>query len=107
MATTQISLIRIHTEKTNPPRALWVSFELGRPIGVPNDPAFQNRVLKAALGLLDRASGPILVDYPEDVPEGAEAMGDEEMTGMVCPIDLPRLPDANAPMSELGRSFFK
>ncbi len=54
LATTQISLIRIHTERTRPPRALWVPFELGRPLGVPNDKPFQTRVLTAALGLLDR-----------------------------------------------------
>ena len=39
LPTTQISLIRLHTEITKPPRALWVSFELGRPLGVPGDPA--------------------------------------------------------------------
>jgi hypothetical protein len=66
--TTQISLIREHTEKIKPPRALWVTFELGRPFGAPNDPAFQTRVLKGALELFDADSGPVLVDHPEDVP---------------------------------------
>ena len=37
--TTQISLIREHTERIRPPRALWVPFELGRPFGVPHDAA--------------------------------------------------------------------
>ena len=59
----------------------------------------------AALALLDRESGPVLVDYPEDVPEGSDAVGEDEMTGMVCPIDLPRIPDADAPASELGRTL--
>ena len=77
-------------------------FELGRPFGVPNDAAFQRRVLIAALKLLDRESGPVLVDYPEDVPEDAVSLSDEDMTGMVCPIDLPKIPDENAPKSELG-----
>ena len=40
LATTQISLIRIHTERTRPPRALWVPYELGRPIGVPKTGIF-------------------------------------------------------------------
>jgi hypothetical protein len=40
----QISLVREHTEKINPPRALWVPFELGRPVGPPDEPAFQRRV---------------------------------------------------------------
>ena len=45
LSTTGISLIRINTEKVAPPRALWVPFELGRPLGAPSDPAFQRRVL--------------------------------------------------------------
>lgn len=72
---------------------------------MPNDRQFQNRVLKSVLSLLDRESGPVLVDYEEDVPEDTEAMSDEAMTGMVCPIDLPRIPDADAPASELGKAM--
>ena len=68
VATTQISLIREHSESIKPPRALWVSFELGRPLGVPDDPAFQKRVLLAALRLLDTDSGPVLEDFGEDAP---------------------------------------
>ena len=47
LATAQISLIRVHTEKIRPPRALWVPFELGRPLGTPDEPDFQTRVLRA------------------------------------------------------------
>jgi hypothetical protein len=66
-----------------------VPYELGRPLGKPNDKDFQNRVLRACLELLSADSGPVLEDYPEDVP--AEAANDD-MTGMVCPIDLPAPP---------------
>ena len=45
----QISLIRVHTETIKPPRALWVPIDLGRPLGTPNDSAFQKRVLVSAL----------------------------------------------------------
>ena len=62
IATAGISLIRLHSEKIRPPRALWVPFELGRPLGVPNDPAFQTRVLQAVLDLVRAESGPVLVD---------------------------------------------
>jgi len=82
LATTQISLIREHTERIKPPRALWVPFELGRPLGVPNDPAFQKRVLREALSLLEVPSGPILKDFPEDAP------GPADLTGWACPINL-------------------
>ena len=51
-----------------PPRALWVPFELGRPLGVPNAPDFQQRVLLAALELIEADEGPILKDYTEEAP---------------------------------------
>ncbi|MGC1890325.1 MAG: selenoprotein B, partial [Stellaceae bacterium] len=64
-----ISLIRPQTEKTKPPRALWVPFELGRPFGPPSDAAFQKRVILAALRLLERERGPVIIeDFPEEDP---------------------------------------
>ncbi len=69
IATVAISLIRPQTENTKPPRALWVPFELGRPFGPPSDPPFQRRVILAALRLLERASGPVIIeDFPDDDP---------------------------------------
>ena len=50
--TAGISLVREHTEIVRPPRALWVTFELGRPLGKPDDAAFQTRVLRAQLDML-------------------------------------------------------
>ena len=35
--TTGISLVRENTASMQPPRALWVPFPLGRPLGVPDD----------------------------------------------------------------------
>ncbi len=83
--TTQISLIRKHSEKTNPPRALWVPFELGRPVGVPNDAEFQSRVLLAALRLLEAPSGTIIEDFPEEAP-----VSKEPDTVWACPVELKR-----------------
>jgi len=72
IATVAIGLIRPQIENTKPPRALWVPFELGRPFGPPGDPAFQTRVILAALRLLERADGPvILADFPADDPREA------------------------------------
>jgi len=69
IATVAISLIRPQTENTKPPRALWVPFELGRPFGPPRDPAFQKRVVLAALRLLERETGPVVIeDFPDDDP---------------------------------------
>jgi len=71
IATVAISLIRPQTENTKPPRALWVPFELGRPFGPPNDRAFQKRVILAALRLLERTDGPVIIeDFADDDPRG-------------------------------------
>jgi len=96
LATTQISLVREVTEIMRPPRVLWVTFPLGRPFGPANDPAFQTRVLRAALDLLDAPAGPVLADFPEDMPGAGEAEGEEAMEGMVCPIELPPPPGADS-----------
>lgn len=84
LATTQIALVRLHTEKVKPPRALWVPFELGRPLGAPSDPAFQRKVLMAALKLLERPSGPVLADFPQDAP-----ISKGEPTVLACPYIPP------------------
>ena len=75
LQTTLISLIREHTEQVRPPRALWVPFDFGRPLGIPGDADFQRRVVLAALSLLDANEGPVLVDYPEEAPLAGEQTG--------------------------------
>ena len=107
LATTGISLVRVNTEQVAPPRALWVPFELGRPLGAPNDAAFQRRVLTSTLGLLDAPQGPVLVDFPEDAPDTSAALSEDEMAGLVCLMPRSKLPDKNAPASELGRELLK
>ena len=95
VATTQISLIRPHTQAIKPPRALWVPFDLGRPLGVPNDAEFQTRVLLSVLRLLEEPSGPVLRDFPEEAPDisGGDVI-------WACPVNLARkkidLNDADA-----------
>jgi hypothetical protein len=69
IATVAISLIRPQTERTKPPRALWVPFELGRPFGPPGDPEFQKQVILYALRLLEHDKGPAVIeDFPNDDP---------------------------------------
>jgi hypothetical protein len=83
VATTSISLIREQSEAVGPPRALWVPFALGRPLGSADDPRFQKAVLRAALALLDSAPGPTIEDYPVEAPE-------EAGPGVwACPLNLP------------------
>ena len=72
VATTSISMVREHTDRVKPPRALFVPFPFGHALGRPNDPELQHRVLKAALDLLGAPAGPVLVDFPDDAEAGIE-----------------------------------
>ncbi len=83
VATAQISLIREQTAAIRPPRALWVPFMLGRPLGAPNEPDFQRRVLHALLALFERKAGPVLEDFQEDAPPAKVQEG-----GFACPVSF-------------------
>ena len=83
VATASISLIREQSEAVKPPRALWVPFALGRPLGTANDADFQKQVIRAALGMLETATKPTIEDYPIEAPvEG-------EVGEWVCPVSFP------------------
>jgi len=96
IATTGISLVRENTESFRPPRFLWVSFPLGRPLGVPGDAAFQHRVIARALDLLNRSTGPVLEVFDEDAPGATEE-------AFVCPVSFvqPNSGEANTWSSRL------
>ena len=93
--TANISLVKLHTEKVKPPRSLWVPFELGRPLGIPNDPGFQRKVLLSLLDLFEITDGPfVLEDFPEDAPET-----DEEIEISSCPVNFDTdTPDDSDPL---------
>ena len=84
--TAGIALFREIAETMQPPRILWVSFPLGRPLGIPSDAAFQTEVIKHALGLLDAEQGPVLEDYPIDLP-------DIDTPPPACPVSFQRKRD--------------
>jgi hypothetical protein len=102
IATVSISLIRTHTEQMTPPRALWVPFELGRPLGAPNNAAFQTKVLSAALALLERTDSPLIEDFLEDAPSGA---GSAEDDNWVCPVSFPVPAGEETMLSALKREI--
>ena len=83
LTTVGITLVREHTDKVKPPRALWVPFMMGRPFGAPNAPDFQRKVLRALLGLFECASGPVLKDFPDDAPP--DVAGE---TTFACPVSF-------------------
>ena len=85
-----------------PPRALWVPFELGRPVGAPNDPVFQKRVLMAALKLFEAKSGPLLEDFPEDAP-----VSEGEITALSCPVDFDQKDVELSEIDQLCSAFKK
>jgi hypothetical protein len=66
ISTVVVGLVRLHLEKMQPPRALWVPFELGRPLGAPGNRAQQKQVLLSALQLIETATSRIIQDYEHD-----------------------------------------
>ena len=84
--TAGIALFREIAETMRPPRILWVSFPLGRPLGKPSDATFQTKVIKRVLGLLEAEQGPVLEDYPIDLP-------DIDTPPPACPVSFQRKRD--------------
>ena len=58
-------------------------FELGRPIGAHGNPAFQTRVVRTALELVERPEGPVLEDFPDDEPAGVAPEAP-----LACPVSF-------------------
>ena len=75
LATVLLGFVREHIEAYRPPRALWLNFPMGRPLGRPNDPEYQKRVIRAAFQLLDRSCEPVLEDFPDVIPVRDGRMG--------------------------------
>lgn len=67
LVTVSISLVREHTESLKPPRALWVPFPFGLPLGHPDDVMEQRAVLDAVFAMLDEPDVPVLRDFAGDL----------------------------------------
>lgn len=63
IATASISLLKEVTSVIKPPRALFVPFAMGYPLGKPTDAQLQHRVIEAGLALLKRNDSPILAEF--------------------------------------------
>ena len=59
VATAMISMLPEITRKLRPPRALEVPYPLGFPLGRPNDPSLQRRILRRLLRLTARHDVPV------------------------------------------------
>jgi hypothetical protein len=89
ISTTSISLVREHTEKIKPPRALWVPFPFGHAFGRPNDPELQHRVLRAALDLLGEPAGLVLRDFPDDEKPGDQPAAPTQASAVTPAENIP------------------
>lgn len=63
ITTVSLSLLREVTAQLKPPRALWVPFPMGYPLGEPNNADLQHEVIAAALKLLERNDVPVLEPF--------------------------------------------
>ena len=87
LTTVAIGLVRGQIESSKPPRALYVEFPLGRPLGRPDDVELQTNVLTTALELATRDDVPFIVDHPEVI----EDEGDEPASCAMPPRHDPDL----------------
>lgn len=63
ITTVSLALLREVATLIQPPRALFVPFPMGFPLGAPDNAPLQHRVIAAALALLPRNEVPLLVDF--------------------------------------------
>jgi D-proline reductase (dithiol) PrdB len=93
VATVVLNSIRSFAERMKPPRALYCEFPLGRPLGRPGDPDLQTRVLRSALTLLGRPSGPVLETFPEVITDRVD-------DALACPVPPGYRPDLEPAIDE-------
>lgn len=88
LSTLVIALVPQHARAMQPPRALLVPFELGRPLGAPEDPSFQRQVLEALFALLENTKpGSYLAEFQQD-PPAAQTHGSTNNEGWACPVNF-------------------
>jgi len=74
-STVLVGFVKEHIQAIKPPRALWLNFPMGRPLGKPNDPEYQKKVIRSAFNLFNSSSGPVLEDFPDIIPVKNGRMG--------------------------------
>ena len=88
LVTGGISLIREHTEKVKPPRALWVPFPFGLPVGHPENATEQRSVLDAVLALIDEPDVPVLHDFDGELAPGETGTSIQAAAVEAAPVEL-------------------
>ena len=87
LATVLVGFVREHMQALTPPRALWLDFPMGRPLGKPNDPDFQKKIIRSAFSLYDKQTGPVLEDFEEIIAVQGGRMGYALPPDLVCGKD--------------------
>ncbi len=98
-STVLVGFVREHIEAYRPPRALWLDFPMGRPLGKPNDPSYQLKVIRAAFALFDAPAGPVIEDFPEVIPVRDGRMGYALPPELVLAVD--DIGDVDARLAEV------
>lgn len=81
-----------------PPRTLLVPFELGRPLGLPNDARLQSDVLLSALRLCKRTDVPVIESYD---CEPDRYQSDSDLSAWACPVHFDAETEVSQVISEL------
>ena len=63
ITTVSISLLREVTDALRSPRALFVPYRLGFPLGEPKISILQHRIISKALSLLSRIDTPVIEEF--------------------------------------------
>ena len=111
-STVLVGFVKEHMEIIKPPRALWLNFPMGRPMGKPNDPEFQKKVIRVAFELLQKSPGPVLEDFPEIIPVKEGRMSYALPVDLVYKVnqlgDIDKLTDeVNKELSNLMPDYLK
>ena len=111
-STVLVGFVKEHMEIIKPPRALWLNFPMGRPMGKPNDPEFQKNVIRVAFELLQKSPGPVLEDFPEIIPVKEGRMSYALPVDLVYKVnqlgDIDKLTDeVNKELSNLMPDYLK
>ncbi|MBW6485795.1 MAG: hypothetical protein K0B01_06555 [Syntrophobacterales bacterium] len=73
-------------------------FDFGRPLGAPDEPEFQKKVLLAALSLLEKSGRPIIEDFLEDAP-----VSENEFTPTACPVSFRAQTGQGEEIDDIGK----
>lgn len=63
ISTVSITLLEDITKKVKPPRALFVPYLFGHPLGEPNNPELQHAIIAETLALLQDEEKPPILRY--------------------------------------------